>query len=124
MTTPQGSQPRADGPPPLGDQGSPEPAGGDWTQQVTDLVTDTVDKVRSRTTGPLMGVAHGVVYALVAAIVAIPVVVVLFVGLIRLLNWAIPGDVWIVYAIIAVVTWLVGAILWSKRNAADAADGV
>ncbi|MCZ7627756.1 MAG: hypothetical protein M5U19_00995 [Microthrixaceae bacterium] len=83
---------------------------------MTDLVTDSVDKVRSRTTGPLMGVAHGIIYGIVAAIVLLPVMVMLFVGMIRLLNWAIPGDVWIVYSLIALVMWIAGWISWSRRG--------
>ena len=97
----------------------PTPDAPEWTQQVTDLVTDSVDKVRSRTTGPLMGAAHGVIYGIVAAIVALPVVVVLFVGLIRLLNWAIPGDVWIVYSLIAALMWIAGWISWSRRGQSE-----
>ncbi|MEZ5237690.1 MAG: hypothetical protein R2716_01600 [Microthrixaceae bacterium] len=107
-------------------QGRPGPSNNsdatapEWTQQVTDLVTDSVDKVRSRTTGPLLGVAHGLVYAVVALIVAVPVLVVLFVGFVRLLDWAVPGDVWIVYSILGVLLWLVGLISWSRREATDA----
>lgn len=101
---------------------SGEDTAPEWTQQVTDLVTDSVDKVRSRTTGPLMGAAHGLVYAIVAAIVAVPVAVVLFVGFIRLLNWAVPGDVWIIYAILSVVLWIAGWISWSRRGRADTAS--
>ncbi len=103
--------------PPASDQtagASPE-----WTQQVTNLVTDSVDKVRSRTTGPLMGFSHGVIYGVVATIVAIPVTILAFVGVIRLLNWAIPGDIWIIYMIIAVAMWVSGWILWSRRGPAE-----
>lgn len=91
----------------------------EWTHQVTDLVTDSVDKVRARTTGPLMGAAHGVIYGIVAAIVTIPVLVLLFVGMIRLLNWAIPGDVWIVYSIIALAMWVAGWVSWGRRGRAE-----
>jgi hypothetical protein len=91
-------------------------AGPDWTDQVVGLLVDTVDKVRSRTTGPVLNVAHAAVYGVVAALVAIPVVILLLIGAVRLLNWAVPGDVWIVYAILAVLFWLTGFILWSKRN--------
>ncbi|MCO5318307.1 MAG: hypothetical protein M9942_07700 [Microthrixaceae bacterium] len=96
-----------------------DPDAPEWTQQVTDLVTDSVDKVRSRTTGPLLGFAQGMVYAVVAAVVAVPVLVVLFIGFIRLFNWAVPGDVWIVYAILAVVLWIAGVISWSRREDAE-----
>ena len=114
MSTPGDPTTRAPGTQPPKD--APE-----WTRQVTDLVTDSVDKVRSRTTGPLMGAAHGIIYGIVAAIVTIPVMVVLFVGMIRFLNWAIPGDVWIVYTIIALVLWIAGWISWGRRGRVEPA---
>jgi hypothetical protein len=103
---------------------SPEPArtpaeegpGPDWTDQVTDLVVDSVDKVRAATTGRVMAVSRSSAYGLVAAVVAVPVVFLLLVGLVRLLNWAIPGDVWIAYAVLAGLLWLLGAVLWSRRE--------
>lgn len=106
---------------PLGDRPGPtdDP---DWTDQVTELVVETVDTVRSRTTGPVLDTAHGAVYGIVAAIIVLPVLIALFVGSIRLLNWAIPGDVWIVYAIIAVVAWVPGALLWMRRERPDQLD--
>lgn len=91
----------------------------EWTQQVTDLVTDSVDKVRSRTTGPVMGVAHGMIYGIVAAMIAVPVLVALYLGVLRLLDWAIPGDVWIVYALIAMVMWITGWLAWARRERVD-----
>ena len=88
----------------------------DWTDQVTDLVVDTVDKVRSRTTGPVLGIARGSVYGIVAAIIAVPIVIAFFAGLIRGLDWLIPGPIWIVYLIVAGMLWLAGWILWLKRD--------
>ncbi len=88
----------------------------DWTDQVTDLVVDTVDKVRSRTTGPVLNVAHASVYGIVAAIILLPIVVAFFAGLVKGLNWLIPGDVWIVYLIIAFAMWIPGWILWRRRG--------
>jgi hypothetical protein len=91
-------------------------AGSDWTDQVADLVVDTVDKIRSKTTGPIQNVLQAVAYVLIALIVAIPMAIAFFAGTIRLLDWAIPGDVWIAYSILAVILWLVGLILWSRRK--------
>jgi hypothetical protein len=88
----------------------------DWTDQVTALVVDTVDKVRSRTTGPVLNVAHASVYGLVAAIILLPIVIAFFAGLVKGLNWLVPGDVWIVYLIIASTMWLVGWVLWLQRD--------
>jgi hypothetical protein len=60
---------------------------------VTELIVDTVDKVRARTTGPVLNVAHASVYGIVAAIVAVPVLVAMLAGLVRFLDWIVPGDV-------------------------------
>lgn len=107
--------------PPTGPGPSPGATEPDWTDQVTDLVVDTVDKVRARTTGPVLNVAHAVVYALVAAIILLPIVIAFFAGLVKGLNWLIPGDVWIVYAIIAAVMLLAGWVLWARRDRPDPA---
>jgi hypothetical protein len=88
----------------------------DWTDQVTDLIVDTVDKVRDRTTGPVLEYSRISVHALVALILLLPIGVLFLVGLVRLLNWAIPGDVWIVYAGLGTLFLLVGVVLWSRRS--------
>ncbi len=102
--------------------GTSTPAGGgtapqtDWADQVTDLIVDTVDKVRDRTTGPILEVSKGIVHGVVALLILTPILVLFFAGAIRLLNWAIPGDVWIAYAILGVLLVLLGTFLWSRRT--------
>jgi hypothetical protein len=88
----------------------------DWTQQVTDLIVDTVDKVRDRTTGPVLDISRSSVHAVVAMILLLPVGVLFLAGLIRLLNWAVPGDVWFIYAGLGTLFVLIGVLLWSKRS--------
>lgn len=90
-------------------------APADWADQVTDLIVDTVDKVRDRTTGPILEISKGIVHAVVALLILTPILVLFFAGAVRLLNWAIPGDVWIAYAILGVLLLLLGAFLWSRR---------
>ena len=46
--------------------------------------------------------------------------VLLIVGLVRGLDVAIPGDVWIVYVILGAVCLLAGLFLWSKRSGTTA----
>jgi hypothetical protein len=110
MSSTGASEPTAAAPPVEG------AADADWTDQVADLVVDSVDKVRARTTGPVLNVAHASVYGIVAAIIAVPVVIAALAGLVKLLNWIVPGDVWIAYLIVAVLMWLVGWVLWSRRE--------
>ncbi len=91
------------------------PTEQDWTDQVTDLIVDTVDKVRARTTGPILEGAKGLVYAVVAMIVLVPIMIMGTAGAVRFLNWLLPGDVWVAYAVLGAVLVLLGAWLWSKR---------
>jgi len=93
-------------------------SGPDWTDQVTDLIVDTVDNVRSRTTGPLLGIARSSVYAVVILVILVPIVVVLLAGLVRLVNWALPGDVWYAYTLLGIVFVLAGVVCWAKRSTA------
>lgn len=93
-----------------------QPAGPDWTDQVADLVVDTVDKVRSRTTGPILDIAKGSVYAVVALILLLPVAILGAAGAVRFLNWALPGDVWVAYAVLAGILLIIGSLLWSRRR--------
>jgi hypothetical protein len=95
---------------------SPSATEPDWTDQVTDLIVDSVDKVRARTTGPILEVSQGAVHALVAAVLLVPVLALTLVGLVRLLNWAIPGDVWFIYAGLGMILVLAGVVLWRLRT--------
>ncbi|MFM7068574.1 MAG: hypothetical protein ACKOYM_03850 [Actinomycetes bacterium] len=92
------------------------PSEPDWADQVTDLIVDTVDKVRDRTTGPILEITKGLVQAVVAVMILTPIVVVALAGTVRLLNWAIPGDVWIAYSIMGLALVLGGLALWSRRT--------
>ena len=88
----------------------------DWADQVTALIVDSVDKVRDRTTGPILELAKGLVQAVVAVLVLTPILVLAVAGSVRLINWAVPGDVWIAYAIMGVLLVLLGLFLWSRRG--------
>ena len=120
-TGPETSRPTASAGPASSSSSGPAPAGqtaaapADWADQVTDLIVDTVDKVRERTTGPVLEISKGIVQGVVALLILTPILVLFFAGAIRLLNWAIPGDVWIAYAIMGVLMLLLGAFLWSRR---------
>lgn len=88
----------------------------DWTAQVTDLIVDSVDKVRVRTTGPILEISKGAVHAIVAVLLMVPVFAFGIVGVVRLLDWAIPGDVWFIYAGLGIIFTLAGVVLWGQRS--------
>ena len=87
----------------------------DWDRLATEKIISTVDQVRIKTSGPAIGVARLVVFGILGAVLALVAVVVFLIGLVRLLNVAIPKDVWLVYLILGALFIAGGALLWSKR---------
>lgn len=87
----------------------------DWPQQATARVVDVVDQVRTKTSGPAIRISRAVVYGLVALILVLIALPLLLIGLTRLLNYAIPGDVYWVYFLIGAVFTLGGLALWAQR---------
>ncbi|MGY6500777.1 MAG: hypothetical protein ACXIVQ_07810 [Acidimicrobiales bacterium] len=108
--------------PPVGPT-TPAPAGpaastpltGDWPAQAADAIVDLVATVRDRTVTPLLTVVRGVVYGLVIMMAAVAAVVLLLIATIRLLDIALPGEVWSAYLLLGSVFTVVGLVLWSKR---------
>lgn len=90
-------------------------SGQDWADQVTNLVVESVDKVRDRTTGPILEYSRILVHLIVALIVLLPVLVMVTLGLIRLLTWAV-GQAWISYAIVGSLFTFFGLLLWVLRS--------
>jgi len=115
VTNPSGPSPAGSSPSAATSAASSNGTEPDWTVQVTDLIVDSVDKVKARTTGPVLDITHGSVHAVVALIVMLPVLALSLIGVVRLLDWAIPGDVWFVYAGLGTIFVLLGVALWSRR---------
>ena len=87
----------------------------DWTDQVTDLIVDVVDRVHDSTTGKVITAARWTVFAVAALFIAIPILILGMILLGRLLNH-LPGPVWIADAVFGGILFLIGLILWSKRE--------
>ena len=87
----------------------------DWPQQATGRVVDLVDNVRTKTAGPAIRISRAIVYGLVALILLLLALPIFLIGITRLLNYAIPGDVYWVYFGIGAVFVLAGLALWSRR---------
>jgi len=95
---------------------SPNGKGPDWAAQATDIVVNVVQQVRDRTTRPALLVARGVVFGLLAAILGVAAVVLVVVGLVRLVNAYLPGDVWAAHLLVGGVLTLAGLVLWTRRR--------
>lgn len=87
----------------------------DWPQQATVRVVDLVDNVRSKTAGPAIRISRAIVYGLVAVILVLLALPLFLIGITRLLNYAIPGDIYWVYFGVGAVFSVGGLLLWSRR---------
>ena len=96
----------------------------EWSVQAADKVIDTVALVRDKTTRPAQVAARGLVYGLMAAVVGLTALVLVVVMLFRLGADLIPGDLWIVYAVLSVLFIGLGLVFLRKANrpAAPATD--
>jgi hypothetical protein len=56
-----------------------------------------------------------VVFGLLGAVLIFIALIVFLIGIVRLLNIALPEDVWLVYFVLGGVFIAIGAYLWSKR---------
>ena len=91
--------------------------GGDWPAQAADAIVNAVETVRDRTTTPIMKIARGLVFGVFAGTFVITIMVLAIIGLVRLLDEALPSGVWLPYLILGVVFTALGALLFRRRNA-------
>ena len=88
----------------------------DWGANATDQFIGLIDNVKTKTTGPLLKVARAVVYGIVAAVMAVAILLLVVIGLVRLVNVLLPGDVWAAYLLLGVLFVLGGLFAWSRRT--------
>jgi cobalamin biosynthesis protein CobD/CbiB len=88
----------------------------DWAAQAADTLEGIVQTIRDRATGPALTVVRAVVYGALAAFAGIVGVVLLAILVVRVLDVAIPGDVWIPHLIVGTIFTLAGLLLFAKRR--------
>ncbi len=94
----------------------PPPPDDDWTVEALDRIDALIEKVRSNSTDRLARIARLVVFGLLIAIMAITTLVLATIALVRALNEAIPGQVWVVYLILGAIFVALGMFLWSQKT--------
>lgn len=97
--------------------GSASLTGGDWPAQAADAIVNAVETVRDRTTTPIMKIARGLVFGVFAGTIIITIVVLAIIGVVRLLDEALPSGVWLPYLILGVIFTVAGALVFRRRNA-------
>lgn len=90
--------------------------GKDWAKESADAIERVVGSIRAKTSGPLEKLARVLVYGLVALIVGMAAAVLGAVALVRALNLALPGDVWVAHGLTGGIFALAGLFLWKKRT--------
>lgn len=98
--------------------------GGDWPAQAADAIVNAVETVRDRTTTPIMKIARGLVFGVFAGTIIIAIAVLAIIGVVRLLDEALPSGVWLPYLLLGVLSTVVGALLFRRRNAPAPAPAV
>ena len=88
----------------------------DWTTEAADQIERAVATVRDRTVVPAQAATKAVVFGLLAAFFAIPALVLLTLGLFRLADAYLPGEVWSAWLLLGGIFLAGGAFIWSKRN--------
>jgi hypothetical protein len=88
----------------------------EWPAQAADTIVDTIDTVRDKTTRPALVAARAVVYGLLAVVVGSVALISLLVGVIRLADNYLPGNIWIIYAVLFAMLSLAGLFALRKAN--------
>lgn len=88
----------------------------EWSEQAATTVVDTVAKVRDKTTRPAQIASRAVVYGLMLAVAGVAAVVLLLILLVRAYSNWVPGDVWILYAVLSVLFLVAGVVVLGKAN--------
>jgi hypothetical protein len=97
-----------------------------WAGKQADTIVRVIDQVRQRTTRPLVVVARGLVFGIIAAAGGLVALVLVLIaatrGLQAVIEWPFSHAtaVWVSYLLIGGVLLIAGAVLMSKRQAADA----
>lgn len=89
----------------------------DWPVQAADKIVTTIGMVRDKTTRPALVAARGAVYGLLGLVVGSVAFILLITLVVRLYDVYVPGNVWPIYAFLALGFGGGGLMLLKKANA-------
>lgn len=84
--------------------------GRDWTVQAADAIESAVGAVRDKTAIPLVTVARGLVFGVLALVMGLTILVLVTIALVRVLDVAVPGQVWSAYLLAGGIFTVVGGL--------------
>lgn len=89
----------------------------DYVDKVLKSFDHVMDLVHDRVLRPLLIAGRTIAFGFILVLMAIVVVSALVIGLIRLLNvYCFAGHEWLTYAVIGLVSLLVGLFIWRRRR--------
>ncbi len=87
----------------------------DWSTETADSIERIISSVRDKSVVPANKAVRGIVFGLIIGMLLAIAGIALFFGTFQLLDRLIPGNVWAIHTIFAVLFFAAGALLWSKR---------
>lgn len=87
----------------------------DWPHRVADRIVGIVGRIRTATDRPSANLARRLVYGLIMIVLAALMLVLGVIGLVRLIDSYLPGQVWATYVLLGGFFCGIGLLLWAKR---------
>lgn len=87
----------------------------DWPRRAAEGIVRIVERIRAATDRPTANLARRLVYGLVMIVLGILMFVLGVIGLVRLIDVYLPGDMWATYALLGAFFSGVGLLLWARR---------
>lgn len=88
----------------------------DFPTRIADLLESFATRVRAMTVDRLAGAARWTAASLVLLVLGLLLLVFLIIGLMRIIDGVLPGDIGWVYVLFGGLFLLLGLFLWGKRN--------
>jgi F0F1-type ATP synthase membrane subunit a len=88
----------------------------DFPTRIADLLESFATKVRSMTVDRLAGTARWTAASFVLLVLTMALFIFLLIGLVRIIDELLPGDVAWVYVLLGGLFLLLGLLLWVRRK--------
>jgi hypothetical protein len=88
----------------------------DWAAQIVDQLESVVNKVKSKTSDPVLSIVRILFMVFAVAGLGIMTMLLLTIGLVRMANNYLPGDVWAADLLIGGIFLIAGMFVWRLRH--------
>ena len=88
----------------------------DWAAQIVDQLESVVNKVKSKTSDPVLSIVRIVFLVFAVTGLGIMTLLLLTIGLVRMANNYLPGDVWAADLLIGGIFLVAGIFVWRLRH--------